>query len=185
VRVELSEYRKALFETLLNNGAPLIEMFGIDDTMKDMWSRLNDFDEHSVYSRLMKGIIKDKQKTSPLAINSDEFNYAAEGYYRNDLKKRHMQQALLCFGDDLRMIDKSILSVNDVISKTLRFVLQDQSATQLLNNVMDDVVEERINLENLIALIHLVLVVEYIDQLGAKNEEYEDGPAPIYRAGNS
>jgi hypothetical protein len=82
------------------------------------------------------------------------------------------------------MIDKGILSSNDSLSKTLRFILNDSGAMQMLDILKDDVVEERVNLEHLTKLIHLVLVVEYIDQLAAKHEEAEDDPAPVYRTGN-
>jgi hypothetical protein len=185
VRVELSEYRKTLFRILAEDAAPLTEMFGIEETMKDLWERINNFDEYSVSSRLIKGILNSKQKHSPLNMDSDEFNNAAESYYRGDLKRRHISEALLSLKEDCRMIDKSILSSNDSLSKTLRFILNDSRATQILDILKDDVVEERVDLEHLIKLIHLILVVEYTDQLAAKHEEAEDDPAPVYRAGNS
>jgi hypothetical protein len=153
--------------------------------MKDLWERINNFDEYSVSSRLIKGILNSKQKHSPLNMDSDEFNNAAESYYRGDLKRRHISEALLSLKEDCRMIDKSILSSNDSLSKTLRFILNDSRATQILDILKDDVVEERVDLEHLIKLIHLILVVEYTDQLAAKHEEAEDDPAPVYRAGNS
>jgi hypothetical protein len=185
VRVELSEYRKALFGILVEDAAPLTEMFGIEETIKDLWERINDFNEYSVSSRLMKGILNSKQKHSPLNMDSDEFNYAAESYYRGDLKKRHISEASLSLKEDCRMMDKSILGSSDAISKALQFILNDSGAAQMLAILGDDVVEERVDLEHLIKLIHLILVVEYVDQLAAKHEEAEDDPAPVYRAGNS
>jgi hypothetical protein len=160
-------------------------MFGIEETMKDLWERINDFDEYSVSSRLIRGILNSKQKHSPHDMDSDEFNYAAEGYYRGDLKRRHISEALLSLTEDCRMMDKSILGSGDSISKAMRFILNDSGAARMLAILTDDVVEERVDLEQLIKLIHLILVVEYIDQLAAKHEEAEDDPAPVYRAGNS
>ena len=184
VRVELTEYRKALIDILAEDGAPLIEMLGIGTTIKDLKNRINNFEEFSVAPRLIKGILKSKQKHSPLNMDSDAFNSAAENYYRGDLKRSHMLEALLFLKEDCRMIDKGILSSNDSLSKTLRFILNDSGAIQMLDILKDDVVEERVNLEHLTNLIHLVLVVEYIDQLAAKHEEAEDDPAPVYRTGN-
>jgi hypothetical protein len=184
VRVELTEYRKALIDILAEDGAPLIEMLGIGTTIKDLKNRINNFEEFSVAPRLIKGILKSKQKHSPLNMDSDAFNSAAENYYRGDLKRSHMLEALLFLKEDCRMIDKGILSSNDSLSKTLRFILNDSGAMQMLDILKDDVVEERVNLEHLTKLIHLVLAVEYIDQLAAKHEEAEDDPAPVYRTGN-
>jgi len=184
VRVELTEYRKALIDILAEDGAPLIEMLGIGTTIKDLKNRINNFEEFSVAPRLIKGILKSKQKHSPLNMDSDAFNSAAENYYRGDLKRSHMLEALLFLKEDCRMIDKGILSSNDSLSKTLRFILNDSGAMQMLDILKDDVVEERVSLEHLTKLIHLVLVVEYIDQLAAKHEEAEDDPAPVYRTGN-
>ena len=184
VRVELTEYRKALIDILAEDGAPLVEMLGIGTTIKDLKNRINNFEEFSVAPRLIKGILKSKQKHSPLNMDSDAFNSAAENYYRGDLKRSHMLEALLFLREDCRMIDKGILSSNDSLSKTLRFILNDSGAMQMLDILKDDVVEERVNLEHLTKLIHLVLVVEYIDQLAAKHEEAEDDPAPVYRTGN-
>lgn len=185
VRVELSEYRKALFNVLAEDGAPLVEMFGIDETMKDLQGRINNFAEYSVSSRLIKEILNTKSIKSPLDMDSDDFNSSAESYYRDDLKRHHIQEALLSFREDLRKIDKSVFSTDDALSKALRFILQDLGVIQLFDLVKDDVAEERISLENLIRLLYLVLIVEYIDQRTVKNEEYEDDPAPVYRAGNS
>ena len=184
VRVELTEYRKALIDILAEDGAPLVEMLGIGTTIKDLKNRINNFEEFSVAPRLIKCILKSKQKQSPLNMDSDAFNSAAENYYRGDLKRSHMLEALLFLKEDCRMIDKGILSSNDSLSKTLRFILNDSGAMQMLDILKDDVVEERVNLEHLTKLIHLVLAVEYIDQLAAKHEEAEDDPAPVYRTGN-
>jgi hypothetical protein len=184
VRVELTEYRKTLIDILAEDGAPLVEMLGIGTTIKDLKNRINNFEEFSVAPRLIKCILKSKQKQSPLNMDSDAFNSAAENYYRGDLKRSHMLEALLFLREDCRMIDKGIMSSNDSLSKTLRLILNDSGAMQMLDILKDDVVEERVNLEHLTKLIHLVLAVEYIDQLAAKHEEAEDDPAPVYRTGN-
>ena len=185
VRVELSEYRKALLDILAEDGAPLIEMLGMGETMKDLENRVNNFDEFSVASRLIAAIVNGKQKKSPLNMNSDEFNGATENYYRNELRKHHISEALSILREDLSLIDKSILSVNDSLSKALRFVLEDLRATTFLDLLRNDIVEGRARLEHLVKLIHLILVVEYIDQRAAKHDEADNGPAPVYRTGNS
>ena len=185
VRVELSEYRKALLDILAEDGAPLVEMFGMGETMKDLENRVNNFDEFSVASRLITAIVNGKQKKSPLNMNSDEFNGATENYYRTELRKRHISEALSILREDLSLIDKSILSVNDSLSKSLRFVLEDLRATTFIDLLRNDIVEGRASLEHLVKLIHLILVVEYIDQLAVKHDEADNGPAPVYRAGNS
>jgi hypothetical protein len=181
----LSEYRKALLNTLAEDGASLIEMFGIGETIEDLGERVANFEECSVASRLIRGILNGKQKKSPLNMNSDEFNSAAENYYRNELRKRHISEALSILREDLSIIDGSVLGVNDSPSKALGFVLGGLKGTSLIDRLRNDVVEGRASLEHLVKLIHLILVVEHIDRLTSNYNEADDGPAPVYRAGNT
>jgi hypothetical protein len=185
VRVELSEYRKALTDTLVEDGASLIEMFGIGEIMEDLGDRVKNFEEFSVASRLIRSILNGKPKKSSLNMNSDEFNSATENYYRNELRKRHISEALSMLREDLSILDGSILSVNDLPSGALGFVLEGLKGTALIDRLRNDVLEGRASLEHLVKLIHLILVVEYIDQFATKHDETDDGPAPIYRAGNT
>lgn len=185
MRIEISEYRKALLDILAKDAAALIEMFCIENTMKDLRERIYDFDGYSVSSRLIRGILNDKRKNSPLDMDSDEFNSTAESYYRGSLKRRHISEALSSLKEDLKIIDRNIPNTNNDLSKVLRFVVHDAGAAQALEVLNDDVIEERASLEGVIKLIYLILVVEYVDQAAAKREEVTDGPAPIHRAGNA
>jgi hypothetical protein len=185
VRVELSEYRKALLEILWEDGASLIEALGMEETMEDLKNRVYNFHEYSVSSRLISAIVDGKQKNSPLHMSSDEFNGATESYYRNELRKHHISEALSILKEDLAGLYQDMLSESDPPAKALRYVLEDLRAPTFIDLLRDDVVDGHASLEHLVKLIHLILVVEYIDQRAMKHDEADNGPAPIYRAGNS
>lgn len=153
--------------------------------MEDLKNRVYNFHEYSVSSRLISAIVDGKQKNSPLHMSSDEFNGATESYYRNELRKHHISEALSILKEDLAGLYQDMLSESDPPAKALRYVLEDLRAPTFIDLLRDDVVDGHASLEHLVKLIHLILVVEYIDQRAMKHDEADNGPAPIYRAGNS
>lgn len=185
VRVEMSEYRKALHSVLTEDGAPLIEMFGVSEEMTDLWERITNFGRHSVASRLVTRIVGKSGLWPALQMKSEEFNYAAERYYRGELQRRHIGEALSLLEEDMKALDRSILSADHALAKALAYVLKGKRATDFLSEVGPEVVNETASLQSLARLIHLVLLTEYADQSAAPHQEICYGPAPVYRAGNS
>ena len=185
LRVELSDYRKALCNVLAEDGAPLIEMFGMSETLADLSERVNDFDACSVSSRLIRAIVNGKGIRSALNRESEKFNLAAEEYYRKDLKRKHMAEALSYLKEDITSIDKGILIPEEPLAKTLNFLLEGGRAIQAIETMGSEVLEDRIGLEHLVKLIHLVLAVERADQRATENEEVDNDIPPVCRAGSS
>jgi hypothetical protein len=184
LRVKLNEYCKALADIISEDGRELIEMAGIRDMVSDFKLRINDAEGASAMSRLTKGILDETNIDSPFRIDSDEFNLSAERYYRNSLRKRHVREALALFEEDLRAMDRGFYR-NDALSRALRFAVREEGATQFMQRIRGEVIDEKVSPDNVVQLIYLVIIVEYFEQLIQKRREEEHDTPPIYRAGNA
>jgi hypothetical protein len=184
LRVKLNEYCKALADIISEDGRELIEMAGVRDTMSDFKLRINDAEGASAMSRLTKGILDEANIDSPFRIDSDEFNLSAERYYRNSLRKRHVREALALFEEDLRAMDRGFYR-NDALSKALRFAVREEGATQFMQRIRGEVIDEKVSPDGVVQLIYLIIIVEYFERLIQRRREEEHDTPPIYRAGNA
>jgi hypothetical protein len=74
LRVQNDDYRRALPQTLLEDGADLIEMFGLRETLADLKARLDDPANHSAAGKLARGILENTGLRSPTQMKAEEFN---------------------------------------------------------------------------------------------------------------
>ena len=93
-RVRNRDYCLALLDLLAEDGADLIEAAGLENLMADLKLRLTRPEEYSTSGKLTRGILNQLGARSPLKVKAEEFNRAAELYYRNDLSKQHLCEAL-------------------------------------------------------------------------------------------
>src|SRR5262249_35130706 len=90
LRVQIEDYRQALIKTLMEDGADLIEMFGLSETLTDLKMRLDDPATHSAGGKLIRGIMSGTRAHSPMRMSADDFNRQAESYYRIQLRENHL-----------------------------------------------------------------------------------------------
>jgi hypothetical protein len=103
LRVHHEDYRRALVETLREDAADLIEMFHLEETMADLEARLDEPSQLSAAGKLTRGILGGKQ-ISPMQLRAEEFNLQAERYYRDTLRRRHLDEAFAFLREDLRAL---------------------------------------------------------------------------------
>jgi hypothetical protein len=120
-------------------------------------------------------------------MDSDEFNRAAERYYREDLRRRHMEEALGFLAEDLPGTDRRAAHA-PAVHRALQFVLAGQGPSEFLARTRADALEERLPLETLRRLIfvliaHIALVKAECGHTLAKDGIHDHDP-PVYRAGN-
>ena len=102
LRVYNLEFRQALVQLLLEDAADLVELFGMQDTIDDLRARLADPDRQAAVSRLTRGILGGSGCRRPTDLSAEEFNQAAEVYYREGLRRRHIAEALWFLEEDCR-----------------------------------------------------------------------------------
>lgn len=99
-RVEVEDYNKALLEVLEKDGADLIENLEIEETIKDLSNRIEDKEISTAY-KITSGILKNFNRKNPLSIESNDFNMAAEDFYRNELRLKHLREGMNALKNDI------------------------------------------------------------------------------------
>ncbi|MDX2040697.1 MAG: hypothetical protein SF097_05575 [Acidobacteriota bacterium] len=71
LRVRNDDYCRALLQTLREDAADLIELFGIENTIRDLQARLDAPQEHSAAGKLMRGALPFRAQPKKLPTKAD------------------------------------------------------------------------------------------------------------------
>ncbi len=162
-RVYNLEYQKALVALIEEDGLDLIELMDLQETLRKLKARIEDPANFSAAGRLTQGILKEGNGSSPLNLSGREFNLAAEKYYRQDLRKRHILEALGVLKTDFMKIDSHTICGDCLFRAGLKTILDDKNSLSFLTQAEKDLLEERATEETLRKLIHLTLLTIYSD----------------------
>lgn len=186
LRVQIHEYRRALLRVIREDGADLVELMGLHDTLSDLEKRLDD-PCHSAAGRLTTGILNEVNASHPLNVDSREFNLGAERYYRTTLRRRHMEEALGILTQECRMLDQQRTALDEAHRKGLLAILQGEQASRFVKAAHDDVLHDRADIPTLKRLMNLILIKVHLDETSiaksTDNQRSEPDGAPVYRAG--
>jgi hypothetical protein len=187
LRVYNAELRCALARTLAEDAADLISLMGLSGSICDLFERLEAPDEYSGAAKITKQVLADLGVSSPLDARAREFNCAAERYYRESLKRRHMRESLDLLEEDLELLDRTHRSLGPAFSRALRYALQCRQAVGVFRSLRASVEQERASPGDLRVLINLILVSIAYDSAqagGILEADAVDGrkPAPVHRS---
>ena len=185
LRVRIPGYRRALLRVLRTDAADLVEALGLQSTLDDLALRLESPEDGSAAGRLTRGILCKAGSRSALAMEARDFNLSAESYYRDDLRRQHMAEALGLLAEDLRALDR--LTGDGGQAAALRSVAGENGAAGFLAAVREDVVHERVGLAELRRLIALLVISVHHDAQEAEAELHDPVPlagysTPIHQA---
>ena len=178
LRVHHAEYRRALLDVIRRDAADLIEMFGMEETMADLERRISDPDHESAFGSLQSGIVQKAGGRSPMSLTADELNTAAEGYYRDDLRKEHFREAWDFFRNDLLSLEKNGARSGHDLRPVLEQVLRRRNnlSTTLLSSE-EDVFAEQASPELLRDLICLLVLTLRADRTEAEKTLADTAPS--------
>jgi hypothetical protein len=184
LRVRTREYQRALLRVLRTDAADLAEALGVESALDDLALRLEDPDARSVAARLNGGILAPRGARTPLRLGASEFNLAAEAYYRDGLRRRHLEEALQLLADDVRTLDRR---ATGSLGAALRSVAGERGASPLVAAARADVLQERASLEDIRRVALLVVLSIHHDAQEAESQIHEPasmapGASPVYRA---
>jgi hypothetical protein len=157
-RIYNLEYRRALLATLRADAADLVEALGLRETIEALAARLDSPAERSTSGKLTRGILAEAGADSPMRLSGDDFNLAAEAYYRNSLRRHHLEEALGLLEEDFRRMETGAGPVPLGAGAMARAVLGERTPSAFLAAVERDVLDETADLKVLTQLIHLTLV---------------------------
>ncbi|GBC61873.1 hypothetical protein DENIS_2835 [Desulfonema ishimotonii] len=172
LRVSHREYRRALLELIREDGADLIEMMGLEDTLRDLEDRIAPDGNGSAARKLTRSILDQAGVSGPMQLSGDEFNRAAEKYYRDVLRKRQIRQALSLLETDFRNLDACAILRRDIYRDALEGITDHQSASEFLEQVREDVLAETSDEKILLRLIRLTLLSIYSDMKHNERDKY-------------
>ncbi len=186
-RVHNIQYCMALLRTIEEDAGDLITAMGYEDTVADLRARLEDPRRNSVVSRITFRVLEDLGSKSPLNVRAAEFNGAAERYYRDSLRIRHLEEAFRFLEEDLRELHQVTGSLRSEFLGALRYTIGERVAVELARSVRTAVIWETVSEEELRKLIYLVLISIAVDTVRAETfldggHENENTAAPIYRS---
>lgn len=189
LRVYNRQYRLALAKQIQSDAEDLIQLLGLRDTMDNLVRRLQEPRTHSAAGKITEGILDTLGVASPFSADAPEFNIAAEQYYRNALRKRHIEEALSFLAQDFKAMDSETASIDNASKEAARYLLLEGSAGEFLRAVRDDLINETLPRDPLVKLINLMLIAIHGDKIKSERtldttKRYDTDPTPIYRAGN-
>jgi hypothetical protein len=184
LRVRTREYQRALLRVLRSDAADLVEAMGAESTLDDLALRLEHHTERSTAGRLIDGILARTGTRSPLRLDATEFNLRAEAYYRDELRRRHMEEALQFLADDVRTLDRR---ATGGLAAALRSVAGEQGAASVLAAARADILHERVALEDLRRVATIAVLSIHHDAVEAEaalhgSAALADDAAPVHRA---
>jgi hypothetical protein len=158
LRVHNEDYQRALVETLREDAADLIEMFGLQGMLADLKARLDDPADRSATGKLVRGILADSKARSPMQLPAEDFNMQAEHYYRDKLRHRHMAEAFNFLIEDLKALEFEAIHFDGRLKQALDDFLPNRGATQLAIELQACAIAGDASEDELRQLINLMLI---------------------------
>lgn len=183
LRIYREEYCRALIDVIREDAADLIEMFNFKPLLADLEQRIKDPQQYSAAGRLISKIGARK----PLKQDADEFNRSAEAYYREELRKQHMQQAMKFLLDDLKGLENGRTTIDCELRPLLANITRGKSVVAFCRTVQSDLFNNRLGIQALKRLLNLMLLAEQRDRLQVRpllqsNENNYGNNSSIYRS---
>jgi hypothetical protein len=163
IRVPITGYLHTLTTFIREEGADLLEMLGLGETIDDLRDRLENPREMSAAGRLTRGILDSMGETEPLKVDATEFNAAAELHYRDTLRKAHLEEAFSSFMEDCSHLELLARDGDSLARSVLGALPMGGGASCFLQAIRSDLVKERLDAATLRQLIGLTLFTVHHD----------------------
>ncbi len=165
VRVHNLEYKRALIQIIKRDAADLIELMQLTPVIRDLEARINDAEKSSASHRLTSQILEHAGAASPFRLRAGQFNQAADSYYRNTLRKKHLQEAI---GSASEACRKMVAECNQnmELKQAVEKLLGRMSLENFLEDVRKKILEDRIDMKELGVMIGLMMLMVQNSEIG-------------------
>ncbi len=158
-RVRTDEYRKGLLRLLRQEAPDLIETLGMGEVLDELDHRLADPSSRASH-RLLQGILGEAGARDPMKVEARTFNLAAERYYRGPLRRAQIDEALLLLREELSAAAARLWGVQWGDLGLLA------NPDAYLSAVHGELVDDRLNTEEILRLVSLILAVTVVGEGG-------------------
>jgi hypothetical protein len=184
-RVKLDEYIKALYLILSEDAHPLIEMLSMEEVIMDLKERLSPGSTNKTSSKLIEGILNNTGADSLFDMQGEQFNLAAEQFYRGPQKIKHMEEAFKFLKEEFLEIDKGLADEDESVFRALGYLLKGAKTNLSLDLLRDEIIKGEADLKHIVQTIFLMLIVEHREEIIQRYMRDNYDTAPVYRAGNA
>lgn len=185
VRVSVREYLDALARMLREDSGQLPELFDMSSCFDDLAERVRDDRHVSVASRLVRSVAGRAGIRKALDIAAQDYNLAAEDYYRTGLRRKQLREAFTLFRHHLSQLETHIASHDGKVRSALDEILSGQGALSYLITVTKAVLEGDLPVEEVRRLIRLLILTEHAEAIEEQYEWETLDTSPVHRAGNA
>jgi hypothetical protein len=169
LEVPLAAYRRALVAFLQQQGQQIVARLEMEPVVADLARRLDQPAGVAAAERLLEGI-RCRAGGLRARITAEEFNLAAEAYYRDDLRRRQLEESVRLLEEDVATYDRPERSHE--LRASLRSVLGERGAASYLACVRGEVIAERLPIDELQRMILLVLISVACDTEDAEEQRH-------------
>ena len=161
-RISIRDYRRALLAYVHESAADLAEAMGMEGTLDDLAMRCNDRSQEAG-NRLLAGIMGDASG-DPMRVEAREFNRMAEGFYREELRQRHLREALAHLREDAAELERS---AHGEMRGCLRHGVRIQDSSRFLHDIEQRVVSDDLSVHETSSLLNLLVLLN-VSERGRK-----------------
>lgn len=152
LRVYTDEFRRGLLRFIVDQAPDLVEAMGMSETLADLMDRIDDRSRRASH-RLLKGILREVGSQDPLKVEARTFNLGAERYYRGALREAQMAESLDLLVEELAECRRERTFPRREDGP------EGGEAEAYVAAVRADVIHDRLNSEEIVRLLHLLLRV--------------------------
>ncbi len=171
VRVYAKEYNKALLKVLRKDAADLIEMWGVDETLSDLEMRLGSPHLRSAKAKLLQGVLGESSHKKAVRMDAGEFNLAAERYYRDELRRQYLDEALGFVIEDIAAIEDNAYTLDSRLLHAVASLSKRRDIKGLCNELRKKLLSDSLSTDEIKMLVNIIMVVVLYNTTLFKNSE--------------
>ncbi|MGB8889534.1 MAG: hypothetical protein WCC87_22615 [Candidatus Korobacteraceae bacterium] len=153
-RISIRDYRRALLAYIQQTAGDLVEAMNMHATLSDLAARCNDRQQEASH-RLLHGVLGDSARDA-MRIEAREFNRLAEDFYREELRREHLREALTHLREDIPELERS---GSDDVRRCLRHGVRIQDGARFLHDVEERVLRDELSPQEIAALVNLLVLL--------------------------
>jgi len=144
----------------------LVEHFGLLDILDDLDHRIK-YPGNRAVDRLTGGILKGTGARSPMQLDADEFNLAAEKYYRTSLRLQHVDEAFTILREAIEHVDE-LQSDNSFYRNVLQTTIGDANLVSFWLEARERFSHDRFDALTLDKLMKILLLIVHLHRQAKK-----------------
>ena len=160
IRVSIRDYRRALVSYIKQNASDLLGTMAMGSVLADLADRIED-EKREATHRLMSGITGGQD---PMRMEARDFNRQAEEYYREPLRREHLQEAQNHLLQDLAELERSD---SGELRGWLRHGVRLQDPARVLRDSELRLLSDDLSPDEIMAFLNLIVLLTLKDRHSA------------------